>query len=367
MVELYFNTIPLFIKKGKFFKPLNEDFKLNKESITIPFDKFKEDDKINSLEDLLLYFASIDYFMVSARYISFHIYEYIYTHRKKIIENYELITHIKKFSEMHFLVNVVFDSNSISLSSIRELLDNNYLNVLKIINSIYLWKSRLEYEYVCEFAAQGGNYHCLKYLYESDNLIGSFYWNRILKIAAEYGHLQIIIYSHQHGCKLNKRAYIAAALNGNLDCLKYLIEYGDYWQYGTIENALLFGNYDLSVELSSGGSNFIAEEEFCKNNYIAIILRLAVLGGNLDCLKLIYNYINHQNNYIYFNYGTMYSFAIAAKFGRLDCMKYMYENGCSIDSRAIKYAKKYGHLDCVEYLSLLKKDKFSKLNFSGFT
>ena len=67
---------------------------------------------------------------------------------------------------MYFLINVAFDNNSISLSSIIELLSNNYLNVLKIMNSIYLWKSRLEYEYVCEIAAKGGHYHCLKYLYE---------------------------------------------------------------------------------------------------------------------------------------------------------------------------------------------------------
>jgi hypothetical protein len=139
MAELYFYQIPKFIKKGDFFKPLSEDFKLNKKSIIISFDKFKEDDKIDSLEDLLLYFKVIDYFMVHCRYISFHIYEYIYTHRKKIIENYELITHIKNFPEMYFLINVAFDNNSISLSSIIELLSNNYLNVLKIMNSIYLW------------------------------------------------------------------------------------------------------------------------------------------------------------------------------------------------------------------------------------
>jgi hypothetical protein len=356
MTELYFNQIPAFIKKGNFFKPLSEDFKSNKEPIIIPFDKFKKDDKINSLDDLLFYFTVIDYFMVHCRYISFHIYEYVYTHRKKIIENYELITHIKNYTEMHFLVNAAFDSNSISLSSIIELLSNNYLNVLKIMNSIYLWKSRLEYEYVCEIAAKNGSFHCLKYLYESDNLTGSFYWDKILKIAVEYGHLQILIYSHQHGCKLNKRVYIVAALNGNLNCLKYLIEYGNFWQYGTIENALLFGNYDLSVELLSG-NNFIPEEFNKKDFYISIILRLAILGGNIDCLKLIYNYIKtHYNKHIYLNYGTMYSFAIAAKFGRLDCMKYMYENGCQIDSRAIKYAKKYGHLDCVDFLMTLTQN-----------
>ena len=76
MTELYFNQIPVFIRKGNFFKPLSEDFKLNKGSIIIPSDKFKEDDQINSLEDLLLYFKIIDYFMLSDRYVSFHIYEY---------------------------------------------------------------------------------------------------------------------------------------------------------------------------------------------------------------------------------------------------------------------------------------------------
>jgi ankyrin repeat protein len=58
----------------------------------------------------------------------------------------------------------------------------------------------------------------------------------------------------------------------------------------------------------------------------------------------------------------MKTFEIAAKYGQLECMKYMYENGSQIKTEpeneyntAIENAKKYGHLNCVEYLSLLKK------------
>jgi hypothetical protein len=335
MAELYFNQIPKFIRKGEFFQPLTEEFKSNKESIIIPYDRFQEDDKINSLEDLLLYFNTIDYFMVPDRYISFHIYEYVFANRAKIIENYELITHIKKYPEMHFLVN--YKNKKFDTNKIITIVTNNYLNIVKILD---LWDDKYNCRHIGEIAAEYGNLHCLKYIFNKTTY--KDIWDDVLKKASKYGNLPIVIYLHQHGCLLTKNSYELAARSGHLNCLKYLIEYGNFWQYGTIENALLFGNFNCLLILVSTDASILPKEEI----YICIILNLCIIGGNLDCLRLIHH-IYHENKLILYGHCAL---RIAAKFGRLDCIKYMYENGCEFSNLVLETAKKYEHLDCVEYL-----------------
>jgi hypothetical protein len=39
----------------------------------------------------------------------------------------------------------------------------------------------------------------------------------------------------------------------------------------------------------------------------------------------------------------------AAKFGHLDCLTYLHENGCPWDKDTCRYAAQNGHLDCLRY------------------
>ena len=39
----------------------------------------------------------------------------------------------------------------------------------------------------------------------------------------------------------------------------------------------------------------------------------------------------------------------AARYGHLDCLKYVHENGCPWDMYTISQASCYGHLDCLKY------------------
>lgn len=251
MTEIYLSQIPEFIKKGSFFKPLYEDVKhLNEDEETIIISVYKENDEINSLSDLLLYFQVIDYCMLATRYIKFHIYQYIFDNRKKIIQNYNLITYIKNYPEMQFLVNVADECNCDECNCkfdecncefynemrdnyyIIKCVENNYITALKILDDNCFQQWRVCYDraisYVCEIAAKNGFFHCIKYIYEThdEELYNLFDWGSSIELAAKNGHLNIIIYAHQHGYLFSKHDYIAAETGGHLNCLKYLHEYG---------------------------------------------------------------------------------------------------------------------------------------------
>ena len=121
MTELYLNQIPEFIKKGLFFKPLNGQ----EGSIIIPV--YKENDKINSLDDLLLYFKVIDYCMLATRYIKFHIYQYVFDNKEEIIKNEKLINYIECFKFLHDH-NCKWDSKIFEIAKKNENLDfMNYM------------------------------------------------------------------------------------------------------------------------------------------------------------------------------------------------------------------------------------------------
>jgi len=62
--------------------------------------------------------------------------------------------------------------------------------------------------------------------------------------------------------------------------------------------------------------------------------------GYLNCLKYLYE------NGCSWNSATCYS---AAQYGHLEVLRYAHENGCSWDSYTCTGAAKNGHLDCLKY------------------
>jgi hypothetical protein len=196
-----YSAIPVFVKKGSLFKERLDVYEM-------PL--FKETDQISDIEDLLLYFKVIGYCRLAPRYIAQHIYEYVFTHRQTIIQNYELVEHIKKYPEIHFLtkLNCDLDNGHLEKIEMDVCVRNDYLNVLKVLhNAMYPWDA-----HTCDIAAIYGSLCCLKYLFKSYqecklwSIHKTFPWENTLYYAAvEYGNLNILIYAHQHGCPLQLR------------------------------------------------------------------------------------------------------------------------------------------------------------------
>lgn len=215
--NLTLDEVPKYLCKAQLFKNLDIG-----ESFILKY--YKEDDTINSLSDLLLYFKVIDYCCLNTRYIALHIYSYIFQNKYKIRNNYEILSYIKKYKEMHFLVNIMnTEDKHIDMISCAMY---GYQNAIKILfNNHYPWN-----EYTCTILAKYGHFKCLKYLYkayhENPKCHKNFPWNSdVCKYAAAGGHLTILIYAHQHGCPCKADAFTFAAYNNHINCLKYLQEY----------------------------------------------------------------------------------------------------------------------------------------------
>jgi len=77
------------------------------------------------------------------------------------------------------------------------------------------------------------------------------------------------------------------------------------------------------------------------------------MNGNITCNEVIkYGLLNwliyaYENKYPY----DEHTIVIAAEYGKLDCLKYLHENGFELNEPDIcKKAAQYGYLDCIKYL-----------------
>lgn len=68
---------------------------------------------------------------------------------------------------------------------------------------------------------------------------------------------------------------------------------------------------------------------------------LAAMGGHIDCIK----YLREQG--CPWNEGTTW---FAGEYGHLDCLKYLHENGCPWDHVAIVGTVAKSQVECLEYL-----------------
>jgi len=190
---------------------------------------FKEIGQIKNNDDLLVYFKVIGDCQIAPRYIAPHIYDYVFTNRKQIIQNYELIEYIKKYPEIHFLTKLYFgiERADIERNELLQCVQNNYINALKVLhNAMYPWD-----EIACELAAINGYFHCLKLLYnlyknKCFNINTKFSWGNTLNYAVQSGNLNIVIYAHQHGCPFDIDKLIKLAKKYEYtNILNYLQEY----------------------------------------------------------------------------------------------------------------------------------------------
>lgn len=180
----------------------------------------------------------------------------------------------------------------------------------------------------------------------------------IINRACLYGKLEIIKYLWENGCECNKYTCAYAAFGGNLDCLKFLYENGCKWDNKInfidekdewyINNLSCLHNskypWTSNVAVAAASNGKIECLKYCYENGCAISVdtaNAAALNGHLCCLQYL-----HENNCTWNNDTCKY-----AAFGdNLNCLKYLHENGCKWDQYTSAVAAEYGHLDILKYL-----------------
>ena len=160
-------------------------------------------------------------------------------------------------------------------------------------------------------------------------------WNVIIDASwvsaatAKIGHIECLMYLHQHGCPWDTNSCYYAALGGHLECLKYLHEHRCPWDSITSANAA-HGGHLKCLEY--------AHEHGCHWN--SVTCSSAAVGGHLECLEYA-----HEHGCPW----DAETSSCAAAGGHLECLKYAHEHGCPWDAFTCIYASANGHLDCLKY------------------
>jgi hypothetical protein len=174
--------IPDWLKDSIFYQ------NLDKEDIFIPIpkDKFKNEIKINNIDDLYKYLEIVRYWMIIN--CPYEIYDYI-----KLNQNIIDLSYIKEnFYDLPF-----FDEFIILCSA-----ENN--------NDKY---------FICTESSKKGFLNLLKYAHEN----GCPWDEDTCFYSASNGQLKCLKYAHENGCPWDRFTCCYANSYGHLECLKYLV------------------------------------------------------------------------------------------------------------------------------------------------
>jgi len=157
----------------------------------------------------------------------------------------------------------------------------------------------------CNRVAQTNKLELLKWAREEKKCE----WDKLtITVAAFRGNLKMVKYCVANKCPIDEGACACAALEGHLECFKYLHE----------EAKAPWGSYTADCAASS---------------------------GHLHILEYLV-----KRKYQYNQFNT-YSCQCVAEHGHLDCLKYLHETAkAPWDEDAVQGAHKNNHPECVQYL-----------------
>ena len=168
----------------------------------------------------------------------------------------------------------------------------------------------LDETYFCERVAETNKLELLKWAREEKKCE----WDqRTIKAAARQGNLEMVKYCVANECPIDEDACACAAINGHLECLKYLREEAKaLWDSGTASRAALNGHLHIL--------EYLVERKFDQYNVFAC--KYAAENGHLDCLK----YLHETAKAPWSSWVVRY----AHENKHPDCVQYLLDNNCPL-------------------------------------
>ena len=179
--------------------------------------------------------------------------------------------------------------------------ENNHLEILK-----FLKDEQPEHFLYCGISAAKNNHlETLQWIVENGGVLYDIDYGNILSYAAENGHLQIMEWAYSKGCPVVRGALSGALESGDIVIVEWVLEHGIEWD-----------------------PKFITVPIRCNNVYVLKWIHKK-FGIPIDDVNLCKE---------------------AARYDRLDIIKWLRQLGCCWDEGAIEAAIQNGHLEMLEYL-----------------
>jgi len=164
--------------------------------------------------------------------------------------------------------------------------------------------------YFCWKVAQTNKLELLKWAREEKKCE----WDQdTMDAAAEQGNLEMVKYCVANECPIDEWACARAALNGHLECLKYLHEeVKALWDSGTASRAALNGHLHIL--------EYLVERKF--DQYREWTCTFAAENGHFDCLKYLHETAK----------APWESRAVRKAYenGNDECLQYLLDNNCPL-------------------------------------
>ncbi len=202
-------------------------------------------------------------------------------------------------------------------------------------------------------AAANGHLQVLEYLYHHTSFVIE---DDLSIIAAEGGHLHILIWIRKLYLPCSVKTCAGAAQRNHFEVLKWLREAGYPWNESTTAAAALAGNLemlkwarskgcriDTACAAAAAGNGDIPmlewlREEGCEWN--ASACEKAALNGQLDTLEWLREHGCEWNES---------ACAAAAQTSRFYILQYLHESGCPWDHTVISRAAAIGNIKIIQY------------------
>ena len=246
---------------------------------------------------------------------------------------------------------------------------NNSNELLLILQVINFWSLNCVPESVFDFVLNNHDNIDLEYIQSAskvpnvdniwDKLKILMYPNKhqIINNVAEKGYMDLLKFLDKNG-HINQSDYASietAGVYGHLDYLKYAIE--NMWSFSenlrsTLCNKLAYaGSFDCILYLFENGFEMNLHYDVYDSDVFEYdIYNLAAKSGNLKFIELF----NESISEIYDDEHILqqWNFAIhnTVQHGHLDCLIYLHELGCELDSTLYISAAKQKNLDILQYL-----------------
>ena len=173
-----------------------------------------------------------------------------------------------------------------------------------------LWRRSWDETYFCSRVAETNKLELLKWAREEKECE----WNsRTINRAAVQGNLEMVKYCVANECPIDESACAAAAIGGHLEVLKYLREEAKVpWDRHTAYWAALNGHLHIL--------EYLVERKFDK--YEVYACKYAAENGHFDCLKYL-----HETAKAPWDYMAVRK---AHENNHPECLQYLLDNNCTL-------------------------------------
>ncbi len=186
---------------------------------------------------------------------------------------------------------------------------------------------------------------------------------------ARHGHLELLNYLITKEAPINQEAFIICTTRGYTEIFKSLYYYkpelvtneivilASKWNRCDIIDFLCKKGYkipkmskmlklqqDIDIFQYGDLTQIIALD---KNKITRNSLFSTVLNGHFHVVKYLFNVTKHDQNIVKFDAELV---SLAARRGRLNILKFLYENGCETNDTTLEYPIIRGRKDIVQYL-----------------